>query len=105
MSYPEHEKLQKVVDKSQEIGNFIEWIRSTKAFHFAKYVAVEYEDTDRFNKPKKCTVNELHVQPYDINALLAEYFGIDANKLEQEKCAMLEELRKANESVKVKKGA
>lgn len=91
--YPEHEKLQAVVDKSQAIGTFIEWLQDVKKLHLAKWTDIEHEDivTDEIH-----IVQELCLEPLDINKTLAEYFEIDLNKLEQEKRDMLEELRKAN---------
>ncbi len=103
MSYPEHDKLQKVRDNSQEIGCFLEWLNSTKQIHLAKWVDVEYTDEDRFGRPKKIIRNELCVQPTDINAILAEYFNIDLKKLEEEKRAMLDEIRKLNSQTNGKK--
>jgi len=58
---------------------------------------VEYEDEDIFTEEKtKHTCNELVPQPLCIEKTLAEYFGIDLKKLEQEKRAMLEEFRQQN---------
>lgn len=96
--YPEHEKLQVVKDKSQSIGNFLEWIRSTKNLHIAKWIDVEYENVNPItNKKTTYTREELWIQPYDVNKLLAEYFNIDLKKLEEEKQQMLTEIRKLSE--------
>ena len=38
--------------------------------------------------------------PYSLTKLLAEHFEIDQNKLEREKRAMLDAMRKANEEVR-----
>jgi len=95
--YPEHQKLQAVHDKSQEMGSFIEWLRNTKKFVFAQWLDVEYEDEDPFTgKKSKHTNNELVPQALHIEETLAEYFGIDLKKLEQEKQTMLEEMRQIN---------
>ena len=40
MLYPEHEKLSAIQEKSQAIGEFIEWLHSTKKIYFAKYVKI-----------------------------------------------------------------
>jgi len=80
VDYPEHEKLDKVEDKSQVIGEFLDWLRSTRIF--------------------LCRYGKREI-PYPIGEtieeILAAYFGIDLEKLEQEKQAMLEEMRKANQ--------
>ena len=72
--YPEHAKLRKIHDKSQAIGEFLE---------LSGYELWEYkEDTDEFEPV-----------PWQIEVILAKYFEIDLDALEQEKQTMLEELR------------
>jgi len=93
-TYPEHDKLGKIVEKSQAIGEFIEWLRYVKKLHLASWMDVEYTDTTLFGKEEKIIRNELHIQPVDINNILAEYFDIDQKKLEEEKRAMLDGIRK-----------
>ena len=89
--YPEHEKLQAVKDKSQAIGEFIEWLQGTKGFRLAKWMKVpdEYAEDEE--------TDALLPQSIDINMLLAEYFEIDLKQLEKEKQSMLEEMRKQNQ--------
>lgn len=77
MTYPEHEKMSKIKDESQAQGEFIEWLQS-------KGFVLMYWDTDD------------DTWQYDhrpIRARLAEYHKIDLDKLEQEKRAMLAEIR------------
>ena len=77
--YPECEKVKSVQPKSQAIGEFLDWL-GEKGIHLAKW-----GDDDKlwpFNKNKE--------------ELLAEYFEIDLNKVEQEKRQMLEEIRNSN---------
>lgn len=79
--YPEHDKLHEVKkDKSQAIGEFLEWLQSSRGVILGEWLE-GYED---------------RLQPIseDIQALLAEYFEIDLDKIEEEKCQMLEEMRK-----------
>jgi hypothetical protein len=79
--YPEHEKLHKIKDKSQAIGEFMEWLES-QGVHLARYNASgEY----------------LWPAPLNIQNRLAEFFGIDRDKIEEEKLAMLDLQRKLNE--------
>lgn len=75
MKYPEHQKLKAVKDKSQAIGEFLDWL-SEQGIYLCKLQQEEYMP-----------------HYYRINGLLAEYFGIDENKLEAEKRTMLEECR------------
>ena len=82
MNYPEHEKLHLIKDKSQEIGSFLEWLQDD-----AKIILAEYDEMD-FLYPIYIRTEEL----------LAKYFNIDLKKIEQEKRAMLDEIRKVNEA-------
>ena len=95
--YPEHEKLQAVKDKSQAIGEFVEWLQGTKGFRLAKWEKVPDESVFA---DEGSEVDELFQQFINIEQLLAEFFGIDLQKLEQEKRAMLEQIRKLNQKPK-----
>jgi hypothetical protein len=77
MEYPEHEKLAKVKGDSQIIGSFLD-TGIPEGVVFAKY------DQHERLYPITC----------DIQEWLAAYFGINREKLEEEKVQMLEELRK-----------
>lgn len=78
MNYPEHAKLKAIVDKSQVIGEFMDWL-SDKGIHLAEW-----------GKHELFSINT------PIRDLLAEFFGIDQKKLDAEKDAMLEEQRRLN---------
>ena len=79
--YPEHEKLKKVQDESQAIGEFLEWVNYEKRYSF-------------------CYVDRKTEQWYPIletkEQLLAEFYDINLDAIEKEKRAMLEEMRQAN---------
>jgi hypothetical protein len=78
-TYPEHEKLAKVKDRSQACGEFLEWLTSEGGFVLCKYVK------DRvFPVPASVSIADL----------LARFFKIDQKKIEDEKRAMLAELQK-----------
>lgn len=66
MKTPECDKLHKIKDKAQSIGEFLDWL-------------VEYHYVSL---------------PDSIVELLAEYFDVNLEKVEEEKGAILEELRK-----------
>ena len=72
--YPEHIKLKQISDKSQVIGEFMD---------FSGYTLCEYSEELEVYMPVLSS----------ISALLAKHFGIDEEKIEQEKRAMLAELR------------
>jgi len=79
MQYPEHEKLKKVQDKSQTIGEFLEWLGYEK-----DYAICEIEE--RYQRYYPISINH--------QKLLGQYFDIDLDKLEKEKRQMLETLKK-----------
>lgn len=76
--YPEHQKLRAIAKESQLIGSFLEDMRE-KGWNFCQY-----------------SEGDLIPDYRPIRAILADYFEIDQDKLEQEKLAMLDESRKAN---------
>lgn len=79
--YPEHEKMRLVSDKSQIIGEFLDHMPWTLA---------EWEGDNLVPVWKT------------INQLLAEYFGIDLELIEQEKQQMLEFQRQINQRKEVR---
>lgn len=79
--YPEHDKLQAISDKSQTIGEFLDWVRFEKDFILADR---SVEDDDM-----------LWPASYNITELLAEFFDINLDKIEAEKRAMLDHIRSA----------
>jgi len=42
--YPEHAKLAKVSDKSQAIGEFLEWLTTEQGYTLAKWSDTEYAE-------------------------------------------------------------
>lgn len=74
--YPEHEKLSAISAESQAIGQFLDE---------GTYTLCEVDKYDRFVPVGK-----------SIQEILADYFGIDLNKIEAEKRQMLDEIRGAN---------
>ena len=105
--YPECEKLAAVADKSQAIGDFLDWLRSGEAdntrfkrpiFLAANSIVAEewHHGEQDLLEDEDCDVDEgkLCYWGYDIRRLLAKYFEIDLDKVESERRAMLEELRK-----------
>jgi hypothetical protein len=79
--YPEHEKLKLVKDRSQAIGEFLDWLSDVKDWHLGYHVS---------------RIDALLPASYNIQRLLAEYFEIDLDKLEAEKLAIIEEMRQMN---------
>jgi hypothetical protein len=76
---PEHEKLAKIQRESQVCGEFMDWLFSEKGIVLAKY-----DDETRRLWPSGAVVVDL----------LAEFFGIDQAKIEDEKRALLAAIRR-----------
>jgi len=89
-TYPEHEKLSAIQYKSQTIGEFLDWLRGEKAIVLCRrqestIVRVEdgWEGDPAGYYPAALTAE----------GLLTEYFGIDQERIEREKRAMLAKMR------------
>jgi len=80
--YPECDKLSKVKDESQIIGEFLDWC-STQGVHLATY----YEERG------------LVADRRSIEQVLADYFDIDLDKVEEEKQHILAMQREINKSM------
>jgi len=76
--HPELDKMMAIKDKSQVLGEFLDWLDSETEY----CIATRCRDMD-------CLVRA-HVS---IEQLLADFFGIDLNKVEEEKRAILDGLR------------
>lgn len=78
--YPEHDKLHAIKDQSQKLGEFIEWLHGQgMEICFCEH----YDNSNHEYFPIYKTIEQL----------LANYFEIDLNKLEEEKRSMIEQLR------------
>lgn len=93
--YPEHEKLHAVVDKSQAIGQFCDWLREEKGVVFCGAEHEHSEGCGWLHGFPQCSYSKGQRQyfHFDITKLLAEFFEIDLKKIEAEKGAMLEDIR------------
>lgn len=75
--YPEHDKLHAIQEESQAIGNFLD---------NGPYTLCVYDDFQRRFRPVDKSIQQV----------LADWYDIDLNRLEEEKQAMLEAMREAN---------
>lgn len=80
--YPEYDKLAKISDQTQAIGEFMDWLADDGVF------LARHEENSKYAWP-------IH-RP--ITDLLAEWAGIDQNKIEAEKRQMLEAIRQSNDA-------
>lgn len=115
-NYPEHDKLRAVKDDSQTVGAFIEWL-GENGYHICQQRAPESEvnldyiapdpESKRAERMGETFVDVLmriieNQQVYwpiierSPDSLLAKYFDINERKIEDEKCAMLDEIRATN---------
>lgn len=93
-NYPEHEKLKLVSEKSQACGEFLEWLNSTCGLVLCRETSeVERDEMEEYGEGVRESYAPARITT---NNLLAEFYGINQQKLEKEKEAMLAELRKAN---------
>jgi len=89
MKYPEHEKMSQITDRSHTISEFLEWLESRRILLCE---AADERSWDSTYIPIVLNVEQL----------LAEYFEIDLDKINNEKDEMLKEVRKINASAKSK---
>lgn len=97
METPELDKMQKVKDTSQSIGEFLDWLMQEKNIVLSKHHAHndECKDEDGFNFCGLSDGDLISIHT-NIERLLAEYFEIDLKKVEEEKTKILEEVRSKN---------
>ena len=85
----ECEKLSKVAAQSQKCGEFLEWL-------LERYSLCEVHKHDNDCEDCGYLQNDLVLIHVNVQKLLAEFFGIDLKKLEEEKMEFLTELRQNN---------
>lgn len=107
---PECEKMAKVRDQSQKIGEFLEWLRGEKEIVFCTYhqhskSCYDNEEDYEDHKYARCGYREDDLAPAPIRTeeILAEFFDIDLDKIEQERRALLEYCRERNHCCEQKK--
>lgn len=81
---PECQKLADISKESNKIGSFLEWLLHETQYSFGKWINDENGNSIFINT---------HVGDRIINELLAQYYGIDLNKVEEERIALLDWLR------------
>lgn len=100
----EHERLHLIHDKSQAIGDFVEWL-AEKGFRICREHAHTEDCYDVLGGDglPTCELRDgQYIADYTpITKRLAEYFDIDLNKLETEKRQMLADIRKGRAAEKI----
>lgn len=96
---PELDKIDAVKEQSQAIGEFIDWIRDEKGWDIARLlVKRNWNDFDE-DDPEGDELSDrgsLSVN-ISIEKMLAEFFKIDLQKAEQERRALLDNLRERSD--------
>lgn len=83
--YPEHEKLKALGAKRDTVQEFIDWLYDTDPnWEIGQWV--KYRRGDHVFEPLRM----------NREAIMAEFFGINLKRIDQEKDRMLAELRKLN---------
>jgi hypothetical protein len=89
MSYPEHDKLREIQHKSQACGEFLEWLLGPQRYVIGEYHSHDAFCTERGVKLCGMITGGIYPAPVNIRKLLAQFFEIDEDVLEEEKRAML----------------
>lgn len=87
--YPEHTRLSAIHDKSQAIGEFLEWLGDNG------YSICEFQEARSIDHPD--ATDGFYPLHRSIQSWLAQYFQIDPAKIEREKRQMLDEIRALND--------
>ena len=86
--YPMHEKLALISDKSQTIHDFLEWAEDTRGYSLGEWQKIDGYHDEQFWPTRD-----------NDRDLLADFFDIDLNVLDNEKIAMLEAQRELSKEV------
>ena len=91
--YPECEKIAEVSEELNKIGRFLNWLKMEKGFVLGEYYKVdEIDDISDYGDLEE-VIFPVHTST---DKLLAEYYDIDMNKVEEERREMLEDIRSKN---------
>jgi hypothetical protein len=86
--YLELDRLEKIKEQSQLCGDFLKWLQT-------KYRMLNKRES--FNTEDVVHIAYYYSSPINISELLAEFFDIDLNEIENEKEQMLKELSNKEE--------
>lgn len=89
LKYPEHVKLKIVQKQSQTIHEFLLWCQQEHGLGLAHYLRHETKDDD--------DSDHMIWDQIGITKRVAQFLEIDLDKLEDEKRAMLDEIRTTND--------
>jgi len=84
--YPECEKMTSVRGSADIVGEFLDWLSNKKEYSICGFYSEEPDE------------GEYHPIDLNIEQLLAEFFEIDLNKVEEEKRQILGDIRRKDEN-------
>ena len=99
--YPVHAKLKAVQHHSQAIHEFVLWLQEKHKIFLASYLKDDEGDPVEAYVKFEGFEDKINIAAPDgknITNLVAEYFEIDQNELENEKRRMLQEFREHTEA-------
>jgi len=83
---------------SQKIGEFLEWLEGQGIHLVTELTDEQLEELEEGDKPEEwCEWRHYRQCMKTREQLIADFFGIDLKKVEDERRAMIEALRKENE--------
>lgn len=93
--------MKAVKDQSQAIGEFLDWLQGEKGLIIAEAhqhgpQCYAGDDEDREEPTCGCYDGQLFMKSFSTEKLLAEYFEIDLGKVDDEKRAILDYVRRKN---------
>lgn len=98
--YPECEKVRRIQNKTQICGEFLDWLREHEKIVLATthHHSDECKGEENDFKPE-CDLYDGELIPIylSVENLVARFFGIDLDKVESEKQAILAEIRAKDE--------
>lgn len=89
MTYPEHEKMRAILEQSHVIGKFLDWLTHEKGISLCKWqdTIIHSNEIGDYTPEGYYQIGQGHEK------LLAEFFDIDLDKIEDEKQAMIAALQ------------
>lgn len=100
---PALDKLSACSSDSQRIGEFVEWLQSKRIHWFNEPHCKKCNSSSiglrglfpdsRESFCRSCDSNDIGLRWGTMDAMLAEYFGVDLDAVERERRAMLDALR------------
>jgi hypothetical protein len=96
--WPEHDKLRALEGKNVVVGDFIEWLKG-QGVDLMVWHELEADEEDDATDDQRAAGGYYRHDGRSTQALIAAHFGIDEHRLDAEKKAMIEGLRRISAEV------